>query len=257
MRGSFGPFLLFSLLSSGFLPVVVSATPNPSHDAAVYLRVQSNLPPSIRELHRKPELHSGSPVVVEVPKTTSDPYVPGWSLPVRWRYVGTPPGLARILLLKNDQTVAVLHPGVPWGTRGTGAFKAVMPPDQFGFNSYRVRVVSTADERYAGTGEEFIAMPQLRITSPVTDGQTWKVGQPVTITWRYSGGCGDKVGIKAIQTSYQWAYDLQAAWPIGSSWQGSFPWTVPASIPAGEYRLYFRSASGACTDRTAVFNIAH
>jgi hypothetical protein len=132
-----------------------------------------------------------------------------------------------------------------------------MPADQFGFHSFRVKVVSTTNERYAGTGEAFIAIPQLKITNPVTDGQTWKVGQTATITWKYSGGCGDKVGIKAILTSDQWAYDLQSAWPIGSDWQGLFAWTVPESIPAGEYRLYFRSASGACTNRTAIFNIAH
>jgi hypothetical protein len=209
------------------------------------------------EPDRKPHLQAVRSVIVDLPKATSDPYVPGWTLPVRWRYIGTPPGLARILLLKNDETVAVLHPGTAWGTAGVGTFNAVMPADQFGFHSYRVKVVSTTSERYAGTGDQFIAMPQLKITSPATDGQTWKVGQMANITWKYSGGCGDKVGIKAILTSDQWAYDLQSAWPIGSNWQGSFAWTVPASIPAGEYRLYFRSASGACTDRTAVFNIVH
>jgi hypothetical protein len=132
-----------------------------------------------------------------------------------------------------------------------------MPVNEFGFNLYKVKVVSTTSSAYSGTGGEFLSMPILKVQSPIANGQTWKIGETHTVTWKYSGGCGNKVSIKAILTSNQWAYDLQTSWPIGSNWSGSFPWTIPSTIPAGEYRIYLQSETSACSDRTATFNINH
>jgi len=37
-------------------------------------------------------------VSVVEPKSGQTPYVPGWPLPVKWTYAGTPPALAKIIL---------------------------------------------------------------------------------------------------------------------------------------------------------------
>jgi len=198
-----------------------------------------------------------SPVTVSEPKAGQTPYVPGWPLAVKWKYTGNPPGLAKVLLLKEDQIVRTFTPGTPWGNGGEGAFTASMPENEFGFTLYRVKVVSSTNDQYAGTSAEFMAMPTMKVKSPVADGQKWKVGETHIVNWKYSGGCGSKVRIKAILTSNVWAYDLQTSWPIGSNWNGSFPWTIPSGIPAGEYRIYLQSENAACSDRTAIFNVIH
>lgn len=193
--------------------------------------------------------------VVE-PKASQTPYVPGWPLPVQWTYAGTPPGLAKIILLKGAQEVYTFTPGTSWGSGGHGSFAATMPATEFGFNVYKVKVVSTTNSAWSATSGEFVSMPLLKVQSPTTDGQTWKVGETRTVTWKYSGGCGSTVSIKAILTNDQWSYDLKTGWPIGSNWNGSFSWTIPASIPAGEYRIYLQSGA-TCSDRTAKFTIVH
>jgi hypothetical protein len=197
------------------------------------------------------------PVSVMEPKSGQTPYAPGWPLTIKWTYVGAPPGLAKVVLLKGTQEVYTFSGGTSWGSSGAGILAATMPANEFGFNLYKVKVVSTTNSNYSGTSGEFLSMPVLKVQSPIADGQTWKVGETRTIAWKYSGGCGNKVSIKAILTNSQWAYDLQTSWPIGSSWSGSFPWTIPASIPAGEYRIYFKSETAACSDRTAIFNLIH
>ena len=195
-------------------------------------------------------------VSVVEPKSGQPPYVPGWPLPIKWTYGGTPPGLAKIVLLKGTQEVFTFTPGTSWGSGGQGSFAAAMPANEFGFNLYKVKVVSTTNSAWTATSGEFVSMPVIKVQSPVNDGQTWKVGETHTITWKYSGGCGNTVGIKAILTSDQWAYDLKTNWPIGSNWNGSFPWTIPASIPAGEYRVYLQGDK-TCNDRTAKFTLVH
>jgi hypothetical protein len=195
-------------------------------------------------------------VSVVEPKAGGTPYVPGWPLPVKWTYAGTPPGLAKIILLKGTQEVFTFTPGTSWGSGGQGSFSATMPATEFGFNVYKVKVVSTTNSSWSAVSGEFVSMPLLKVQSPASDGQTWKVGETHTVTWKYSGGCGNAVGIKAILTSDQWAYDLKTSWPIGSNWNGSFAWTIPASIPAGEYRIYLQG-NGTCSDRTAKFTIVH
>lgn len=204
--------------------------------------------------------HGTIPIIslfVTEPKPSQTPYVPGWPLTIKWTYAGTPPGLAKVVLLKGTQEVYTFSGGTSWGSNGAGTLAATMPANEYGFNLYKVKVVSTTSNSWSATSGEFIAMPILKVQSPTTDGQTWKVGETRTVTWKYSGGCGNKVSIKAILTSSQWAYDLQTSWPIGSNWSGSFPWTIPASIPAGEYRIYFKSENSACSDRTAIFNLIH
>lgn len=203
------------------------------------------------------EKYPVSPVTVLEPKSSQTPYVPGWPLVIKWKYAGNPPGQAKVLLLKDDQIVKTFTSGTSWGGGGEGAFTSSMPENEFGFKLYKVKVVSTTNDKYSGSSSEFIAMPIMKVQAPVTNGQNWKVGETRTVTWKYSGGCGSKVRIKAILTSNQWAYDLQTNWPIGSNWNGSFPWTIPDSIPAGEYRIYLQSENAPCSDRTAIFNIVH
>jgi hypothetical protein len=195
-------------------------------------------------------------VSVIEPKSGQTPYVPGWPLPIKWTYGGTPPGLAKIILLKGTQEVFTFTQGTSWGNGGQGSFAASMPVNEFGFNIYKVKVVSTTNSAWSATSGEFVSMPIIKVQSPVNDGQTWKVGETHTISWKYSGGCGNTVGIKAILTSDQWAYDLKTNWPIGSNWNGSFSWTIPTSIPAGEYRVYLQGDK-TCNDRTAKFTLVH
>jgi hypothetical protein len=236
------------LVFVGLLPsLALAAMPSPADKLK-----SSKIPQSINQ--------GTVPIIslsITEPKSSQTPYVPGWPLPIKWTYIGTPPGLAKVVLLKGTQEVYTFSGGTPWGSSGAGTLAATMPANEFGFNIYKVKVVSTTSNAWSATSGDFIAMPLLKVQSPTTDGQTWKVGETHTVTWKYSGGCGNKVSIKAILTSSQWAYDLQTSWPIGSNWSGSFPWTIPASIPAGEYRIYFKSENSACSDRTAIFNLIH
>ncbi|MBN1546961.1 MAG: hypothetical protein JW902_09900 [Syntrophaceae bacterium] len=236
-------FILFCLLPS----MLLAAMPSPS-DNVNELKMPRRVGPVTIPLYS---------VSVFEPSSTQSPYTPGWPLIVKWKYVGTPPGLAKVILMKGTQEAQVFTPGTSWGKSGLGSFATTMPANEYGLNLYTVKVVSTTKSTYAGTSGQFMSMPVLKVTSPTNDGQTWKVGETRTINWRYSAGCGSTVSIKAILTNNQWSYDLKPNYPIGSYLYGAFPWTIPASIPAGEYRIYLKSSNAACNDRTAIFKIIH
>jgi hypothetical protein len=239
-------WVLFILV--GLLPTLaISAMPSPADKLK-----SSRIPQSINQ--------GTVPIIslsVTEPKSSQTPYVPGWPLTIKWTYIGTPPGMAKIVLLKGTQEVFTFTPGTSWGNGGQGSFAATMPPNEFGFNIYKVKVFNPTSSAWSATSGDFIAMPLLKVQAPINDGQTWKVGETHTVSWKYSAGCGNSISIKAILTNDQWAYDLKTSWTIGSGWNGNFPWTVPASIPAGEYHIYLKSENSACSDRTAIFNIIH
>lgn len=250
MRKPEVPFTALLVLALVTAVSPVSARTAPKRPVSAQTRATAAQPTAIAESIL-------SKVKVLEPKASPTPYVPGWPLLVHWKYSGSPSGLAKVVLLKGDLEVKTLSAGTAWGSGGEGTLTATMPEDAFGFHYYKVRVFSPTNSDYSGTSEQFIAMPVLKVQAPVADGQTWKVGETHTVTWKYSGGCSNTVSIKAILTSNQWAYDLQTSWPIGSNWNGSFAWTIPASIPAGEYRIYLQSGNYAGSDRTAIFNIIH
>lgn len=231
-----------------------SAVPvtNPGKPQNVAPEAAKSTIPAIKDLVKMP-------VTVLEPKAGQTPYVPGWPLTIRWKYEGDPPGLAKLILLKGNQAVKTFTEGVSWGTGGEGKVDVAMPENEYGFNLYRVRVVSSTNNLYGGVSEQFASMPVLKVVDPIVEGQNWKIGEVYRITWKYSGGCGNKVSIKLIEYSSVMAYDLQASWPIGSivGWHGYFEWRIPSSIPAGDYRIYLKSETSVCNDRTAYFHVIH
>lgn len=211
----------------------------------------------------RPLVRQVVPVVVVTPNKTSGPwgtpsapaYAPGLALSIRWRYTGTPPGQARVILVRDGQPAQVFTPSTPWGSGGEGGLLWVMPEDLYGPHLFRVKVESTVDPEYQGTGAEFASVPMLRVTEPTAAGLAWKAGTSHAVRWLHSAACGETVGIKAVMTSTTWSSVLDPNRPIGPGFNGSYWWTIPADFKPGEYRIHLRSSNGACSGQTPVFTV--
>jgi hypothetical protein len=87
----------------------------------------------------------------------------------------------------------------------------------------------------------------ITITSPTLNAN-WCRGQEHTITWASTGAVGAKVYIRLRQGDTWW--DV-----ADTDNDGSYPWTVPASLATGKYAVVIRNADRSVVTTSPSFNI--
>jgi len=157
---------------------------------------------------------------------------------IQWEYQGTPPGLAKILLTKNAAIVHTIDAGHAWGQSGKGwIIPYNMPGSIPEGDGYRIKIVSTTDEKYFGTSGLFRIMPytNLTVTNPANSLplQNWKIGSTHNLNWKYTNNCGSHVKIRIMGgVNHNWAtYPIVNSWSMGTNGTGSMPWTIPSALP--------------------------
>lgn len=190
---------------------------------------------------------------------------------ITWEFSGNPPGQASVLLMKGSQVVKTISTGQSWGQSGKGYIMPYyMPSDVPQGDGYFIKVVSTTNAKYRGTGGQFTIQPYLSliVTQPPNNAPTanWGVGSVHSITWTYTSSCGSHVQVKLHGgVNDQWKiYPLVTSWSIGSNGSGNFSWTVPSEgtngihwIPGNVYQLTVTGVENQkCWDWTGKFTVS-
>jgi len=91
----------------------------------------------------------------------------------------------------------------------------------------------------------------IRISSPAA-GTNWCRGQSCPINWTSIGAVGATVRIRLMQGSTA----VQEI-TLSTRNSGSFPWTIPAGTPVGDYTVRVRSGENPTLGETGVFHISN
>lgn len=186
---------------------------------------------------------SSPPFAIEVVKLLApdggETLVIGQKSVVRWRVNRTAATLrSQVLSWSADN-------GRHWKTVGqpgptARSFAWLVPPGVSDGTPALVKVL-LKDARGRGLGTDrsdascVLAAADLELTSP-RGGETWILGRPVDITWKYAGTTDGRVAIDLLQgETVVWGIAADAP---GSGGTGTFRWTIPADLPpAANYRV--------------------
>ncbi len=192
--------------------------------------------------------NTGSSIELVAPNGGEN-YTQGSAQTIRWNYTGSPGSTVKIEALRGDKVLAVVTPGTPIGSGGSGSFNLTFPYNTPLGSDYRIRVTSTSNPAWTDTSEgQFTISPAITVTSP-DGGEIWQQGSMHPITWTFAGNPGPAVKIEALRGETVLAV-VTPSTSIGTGGTGSYTLTFPTNTPLGNnYRIRVSSTSyPACTD---------
>jgi Tol biopolymer transport system component len=171
----------------------------------------------------------------------------GTTRSIQWNYIGDPGSTVKIEALRGDTVLAVISPGTPVGTGGTGSLNLTLPKNAPPGTTYRLRISSTSNPLYTDTSDapfSVVANTSSSITLETPNGgETYLQGSEQTIQWKYTGDPGPFVKIEALRNGSVLAV-ITPSTPIGPSGWGSYNLTFPYSTPVGsDYQIRVTSTS--------------
>jgi hypothetical protein len=96
--------------------------------------------------------------------------------------------------------------------------------------------------------------PAITVTSPHA-GSDWCLGSAYTITWTKSGDMQNTVVIRLKTPGAVTTDPPVTEISAGTTNDGSFSWTIPSSVPTGDYVLWVRTLDSTVIDDSAAFEI--
>ena len=166
---------------------------------------------------------------------------------IRWEYIGDPGPTVKIEALRGDTVLAVISPGTPVGTGGTGSLNLTLPKNAPLGTTYRLRISSTSNALYTDTSDApFAVIANASSSIPLetpNGGETYLQGSEQTIQWKYTGDPGPFVKIEALRNGSVLAV-ITPSTPIGPGGSGSYNLTFPYATPVGsDYQVRVTSTS--------------
>ena len=136
-----------------------------------------------------------------------------------------------------------LYTTIARSTDNTGSFPWTVPSDNAVGSDFRIKVTSTSDAtQYDVSDNPFEVKDIGTVTYPTDAGITWKIGESRTITW--AGFNGSTVRIDLYKGS-----SLSRTIASSASNNGSYPWTIPASLtPGSDYKIRITSSDRTQSD---------
>src|SRR5690606_32603221 len=92
------------------------------------------------------------PITVIVPNGGEE-WQQGSTQTIRWTYIGDPGSTVKIEALRGDTVLAVISPGIPIGSGGSGSMNLTLPKNAPAGASYRIRISSTSNPVYTDTSD--------------------------------------------------------------------------------------------------------
>ncbi len=166
---------------------------------------------------------------------------------IRWHYTGDPGPSVKIEALRGNTVLAVITPGTPVGSGGSGSMNLTLPINTPVGTDYRIRISSPSNTTYSDTSDapfRVIANAGASVTlvSPA-GGETYLQGSTQTLTWNYTGDPGPLVKIEALRGDTLLAV-ITPGTSIGSGGSGFYNLTFPYNTPLGsEYRIRITSTT--------------
>jgi len=192
-------------------------------------------------------VETSSSITVQVPNSGEN-WVQGSLHTLRWTYTGNPGTMVKIEALRGETVLAVITPGTPLGSGGSGSFDLTFPYNTPLASDYRIRVTSTTNPGYTDTSDyPFTISSAITVATP-NGGEDYKIGSTLPMSWTYTGTPGSLVNIDVTKGGA--ILKTLTGIPIGSGGSGSYNVTIPAGTPLGpDYTIRVTSGSyAACTD---------
>jgi len=214
------------------------------------IRVTSASTPTCTDTSNAPftiGVETSSSITVQVPNGDEN-WVQGSLHTLRWTYTGNPGTMVKIEALRGETVLAVITPGTPLGSGGSGSYNLTFPYNTPLASDYRIRVSSTSIPAYSDTSDTpFTISSAIAVATP-NGGENYPLGSPLPMSWTYSGNPGSTVNIGVIKGGV--ILKTLTGIPIGSGGSGSYNVTIPASTPLGtDYTIKVTSGSyAACMD---------
>ncbi len=154
---------------------------------------------------------------------------------ISWRYTENPGTYVRIQLYRGQKLYCTVVSNKSKGIDGEGSYSWTVPETVPAGNDYSIKIYSTSKSAYYDQSPQFTILaaelPTITVTAPLS-GDTWKMGKPQTIAWRYSGNPGTTVRIQLYRNG-SLNRTIVSRTSIGNNGQGSYNWTVPTNLSAG------------------------
>ncbi len=166
---------------------------------------------------------------------------------IRWHFTGDPGPLVKIEALRGNTVMAVITPGTPVGSGGSGSMNLTLPINTPLGTDYRIRISSPSNTTYSDTSDAPFkvvanASASISIVSP-NGREDYLQGSSQTISWNYVGDPGSMVKIEALLGDKVLAV-ITPGTSIGSGGAGSYNLTFPYNTPLGsDYRIRITSTS--------------
>jgi len=149
---------------------------------------------------------------------------------IQWTCSGTRSNLVDVTLWKNNQQKVIIGTGI-----ATGQTAYSVPGDTINTpGNYELRIISEDDSRVEARLAVTIVATTLIITKPNKD-DIWYTGGTYPISWQIQGTQGSVNISLSTLTSIN---SINVGTGIAG---GSMQYTVPSSVPPGEYYLYVNS----------------
>jgi len=170
---------------------------------------------------------------------------------ITWKYIPTAfkAKSVQILLLKGNQVVSTIAQSTPVGSNGQGSFKwstlNVAPG-----TDYRIKIIGLANTAVAPIfnknaqtdSSDYFTISEkakITITLPQSAGQTFSPGQPVTITWNYTGDIGSTLFLRMIHGSDYpngglFSVLINPNASAGNGGHGSYNWVIPDKVDGAD-----------------------
>ena len=161
---------------------------------------------------------------------------------IRLRLAGSPESADAVEVIAN-------------GTANDGSFPWTVPAS-LAPGSYFIRV-RTDDSTVIGDSGTFTVSAcsaSITVTSP-NGSSDWCRGAAHTISWTKSGAMQDTVAIRLRAAGSSEADAAVVSIVDGTPNDGSYPWTIPASVAEGDYFIRVRTDDSTVVDDSANFHI--
>ncbi len=175
----------------------------------------------------------------------------GHTYTISWTKSGTMDSNVKITLYKPDHTT--LQTIIAKPTANDGSYDWTVP-SSIPVGQYIVRV-KTMDNAVYEDGDVFTIEDSTNANIVVTNphsGDTWTKGQTYTIIWTKSGTMDSNVKITLYKPDHT---TLQTIIAKPTANDGSYDWTIPDSIPNGQYIVRVKTMDNTVYDDGETFTI--
>jgi serine protease AprX len=220
-----------------------------------FLSVTSNDPDApVREISLKGTGLTPQPVAVISPNGGEN-WTAGTTRTIQWTHMENAGSFVKIELLKSGKRVSTIKSRISIGSGGHGSYTWTVPLKQKPGNDYRIRITNTTNKSYSDSGDSDFSIsapppPSITVTSP-DGGEIWQRGTARIISWTYEGKAGSAVRIRLLKGGL-FHRNISSSAGIGTGGRGSFRWSLPAALPAGDdYQIQVVSKSKGSVNDTS------